>query len=281
MKLSFLMAPVLLSIVLVGSAAQRRQTPAKRPASATPTPTPAPTPSPTPEPPDYGTRPFDMSLTALPAGFSGADVERVYEAFAERFRAEKKDEFETTEQYRQRLERQRAAPVLGDIRADSTVAFNLLGPFSKYDADAGVLSVSVFLRDVGDSVVVRPVERSRRTFPAQNAFGAAFQVTETTADHYCLVLKNASSFSAESFVSFKLPADVATAREWKDSLRALAVVRFVPPIFGANRGREKAATFNDPTAERITLKRLHCQLLELWLYDSRTGKILARKLPAA
>lgn len=62
----------------------------------------------------------------------------MYEAFAERFRTEKKDEFETTEQYRRRLERRRAEPVPGDIRAESPIGFPLPGSHARYDADAGV-----------------------------------------------------------------------------------------------------------------------------------------------
>jgi hypothetical protein len=51
---------------------------------------------------NYDTKPFDTKVTALPPGYLGHDIVALYERLAKAFPP--KDEFESTDVYRKRLE---------------------------------------------------------------------------------------------------------------------------------------------------------------------------------
>lgn len=282
-----LAAALVLAVTCANSVAQRKTRPPRTvPPQASETP-PGVTPGPQIDP---AIEPFDVGRVSLPAGYAGADPERLYAALAERKRAERKDEYETTEQHRQRIALLKDAPLVGAVRPSSTVALILPHDSASFDADSRQMAVKIRLYGGDEGVWLKTVERGRRTYRAQNAFGAAFDVVETTEDVYAALLSNQRDFvddartaaeslrgvAKESYASITFAADAATAKRLKGDLRALAVVRLVPP-FTSGWFRNKEATLASPSAYRRKVNSLQCELLELWLFDDRSGEVLARR----
>jgi hypothetical protein len=110
----------------------------------------------------FDVRSFDLSVERLPpyyAGHSLAGLARVLPGWKWGAR---KSEFETTVEYKRRMDRERQKPLLGGLRFDSLLAFSFglgggaveAGPYllmagytrallsAEYDADAGVMKVN-------------------------------------------------------------------------------------------------------------------------------------------
>ena len=84
--------------------------------------------------------PFDLS-TRLPERFSGTDPLRFYRLFAEKMRALKKGQFETTEEFNRRTADKDL--LLQPLSIRSLYAFRVSNVKFRYDADKQVFLVSV------------------------------------------------------------------------------------------------------------------------------------------
>jgi tetratricopeptide (TPR) repeat protein len=90
----------------------------------------------------YDSSPFDRSVNRLPINYVGVDVGTLLLRLKARVQNSKKDEFETTEAYRLRVEKQHATPILGSLNYDSVMSTRA-NLSATYNADQELMSVMV------------------------------------------------------------------------------------------------------------------------------------------
>src|SRR5712691_9888921 len=90
--------------------AQRRSQPAKPPS-----PQPSPSAAPRANTSIYSTEPFDSAVEKLPPQFHGNDPEVIYSVLDARKKSATKGEFETTEEFRLRVQKEEALPIVGNL----------------------------------------------------------------------------------------------------------------------------------------------------------------------
>lgn len=152
--------------------------------------------------PSYLTVPFDPGIQQISVPYQGHDIEQVYQSFDRRKNAERKDEFETTEQFQRRLTEQAGAPLYGSITQDSILAF-VVSPSLEYNADSQTLTISLPTSAVWKSV---QIDNSRLALKiksggvtkdksiGQNAYGAKVEIEKTYAKGFELAIHNESNF---------------------------------------------------------------------------------------
>ena len=155
----------------------------------------------------FAQSPFDPSVEKLPPGYRGHDTKEIIAALMRRESQSAKDEFETTEQFRQRLKKLEASPLFRGLTVDSLLAFVVDGLETRYDADREVMSVGVDPRNIPGGV--------------------------TYANSWKLGAGEAPQLSEE------LKMGVPAAKAAKQNLRAIAVVVLKDPYY--LRGRHEGA----------------------------------------
>ena len=266
--------------------------------------------------PIYLSATFDMSTERIPVPFLGHDIEQVYNAFDRRKKAERKDEFETTDQYQKRLSGQSAEPLFGSVGPDAVLAF-VVSPSSQYDADSRTLTVSLKTSPVLQSFQIDTsrlgvrIKRGETTIQksiGQNAYGAKIEIEETYIKGFWLAIHNQLSFETEKVLSedekeiqrrmaemrakYNSPGtslDIggktvfvqrinmgpAEAKAAKDKIAALILAKPTTPniTYGAILSK---ATFKDPTEFYSQIYYVDVDLLEIWIYDKVTGKLITK-----
>jgi hypothetical protein len=262
--------------------------------------------------PKYLNVPFDLNIDRIPLPCSGHDVEQIYEAFDKRKKAERKDEFETTEQYQRRLTEQSGKPFFGQIGSDSVLAF-VVDTSSEYDADSQTLMISiipsaVWLSSQTDksrlALKVKPGKVTKTKSTGQNAYGAKADIQETHVIMFNLAVHNAANFETENILDessksilqepdmqkmspqrleywkklafvHRLKMKPEEAREAKRKISALILAKQVPPHISYGEMFSKA-TLKDPSQFSAQIYYVDVDLVQIWVYDKTTGEIMAK-----
>jgi len=265
----------------------------------------------------YLKAPFEPNIEKIPVPFAGHDIETVYKAFDERKKAEQKDEFESTDQYKQRLSSLSEKPLFASVRQDSILAF-VVSPTVTYDADSQMLTINLKTSPVWQSVQIdrsklgleiKTGEIRKENSIGQNAYGAKIEIEKLYSKEYELAIHNQSNFETERVLEeyekksqqrmaemrskYNLPSGPfddaygkeafvqrlkllpTEARVVKDNVSALIVVKPTSPYitYGAILGE---ATFKDPNAFFSQMYYVDIDLLEIWLYNKKSGEILIK-----
>ena len=196
----------------------------------------------------FAQSPFDPSVEKLPPDYRGHDSKELIAALMRRASQSVKDEFETTEQFRQRVKALEASPLFGGLTIGSLLAFVIDGVETHYDADREVMSVGV---------------------NPQNVPGGVKYVNSWSPGGVRHVNLSNPGASEVPQLREELKMDVTAARAAKQNLRALVVVALKAPYY-TQSGYAGAMT---------------AELREVWLYDSATGlvfkKLKSEELKAA
>jgi hypothetical protein len=252
----------------------------------------------------YSETPFDPAVERLPANYPGNDADRIYQIIERRRGSRTKGEFETTEQYHVRIQRQDEQPLIGSLQMTSLFAFRTAELKSRYDADGGLMKLyvptSFAVDDAGqvDSsrVAVRVHESiSFRSYPASNAFGATTLVKEKDVKSIEIGVVNALDYELRNdpdpeldcfygpdlrcfYGELRLPPE--QARRLKQSARVLVVGSLgqIPIGEGASSGE---ATIGHPTAYFEQVRYINLQVSEIWIYSPETGTVFLKIRPRA
>jgi hypothetical protein len=141
-------------------------------------------------PPAWLQEPFDLSISALPVGFAGHDLEAL-SVNLQRTTAPK-GEFETTDGYNARIKAATLRPVVGTVTPTSVLAFVFPKASARYDADKAILVVGVELEDSGErntrrrprSAAFFVDKRTSERYQGSNAYGVTTEVTRIRATIY-------------------------------------------------------------------------------------------------
>lgn len=300
----------ILIIVALGTfvaAGQVKKSPAKP--KPTPVATATPAAKPEPSPPvvvkkveSFTDRSFDASVDALPRSYSGHDFISIFNALKARTETAKKGEFETTEAFRQRVEREQKLPIFGSLGLDSVYAFTTNDVEAVYNADEQAMNVALDVGRVwgmarlesdGKSIKIK-IESKTSSYEASNSYGAKTMIDKTHGNFYEVAVDNWQTFNVSRYlpkfarengftssVHFKdaiqarIPMDIPTAMKAKDNLRVLIICRLKEPYFKEG-GNYKKAMMTDPKEIYMFFNYLNAEVSELWFYDRDSGQVFLK-----
>lgn len=224
----------------------------------------------------YRNEPFDSTAKVLPRPYYGYDpaafVNGAREQSIREQQARTKGEFETTAQYQQRLSKMN----LSNPFATNTYAFGVKPTAVSYDADNQTFTLA-FKPEAAEGnanylwTTLETVVKDTGHHEAQNAFGAVITVQESSVSTYELWLAKAHGLTGCTATAKVAPAE---AKSINPDIRALALVRPVPPFESVDKGYSQA-TFNNPNEAMTSTGRIFGKLVGVRFYDWTTGRTLA------
>ena len=198
-----------------------------------------------------------------------------------------KGEFETTEEFRLRVQKEQAAPIAGNLTINSVFAFESSDLESVYDADRQVLQVAAELGYVLEGVRPDPTRRALH-------FRLKGSTLDNNAESFEIAPLNYRDFEVTKYIDKSsrdrgdpdwiserdalvttLTMNVPTAKKAKESMRLLVVCKPVSPFTSLGALVDKGK----PGEYSAYFFYLNVELLELWVYDSSTGQVYARFRP--
>jgi hypothetical protein len=221
-----------------------------------------------------------------------------------KIKTSKKDEFETTEQFQERIKKEFAQPIVASMNIDSLWAFVDSKPKTSYDADSGTMTVSKDFESVMSvrnekveiayvySILLRLTEEmskaelkmrkdafeaEKRKAKKSKKYGWEDQALWESGLAGALFMAPGVKMFGISFppgnsktTAVKLTADITPglAKSIKDSLNVLYIGKLRRPYIHEARHRF------DTGWKEIPL--VHLSLYEAWLFDKQSGKILSK-----
>jgi len=244
----------------------------------------------------YASSELDRAIEELPPNFNGHDIVFVYSALEERKRQSDKSEFETTDQWHQRQAALLLEPIVGRMTIGSVWTFVIGHVRSVYDADSQVLQIYVpfhsMLTSVGLASSFRSLsaktESRTSSYLGTNAFGVIAEVENTSYTIHEVVFGNAQSFptvevkdsdSSTAGVRVSVPSGPDAAKQMKPEVSALAVCRLTAPFTMSSSDYSDRATVSIPFTSQFQWNYVMTQLLEVWIFDRKSGVIHAKLRP--
>ena len=214
---------------------------------------------------DYSKAAFDPSLDQLPAGFVGHDTNRLLEAVEGKLYHRPKDEFETTQQYENRLQIEEKKPLFAEdltLSLDSVFASAVVRDAehlrTSYNADLRRLhaELRIFHDKLREPYQEVSMQADNRYVPPRFFF-------RNLADYRPTTQGNPYVNSEYYVLDFELPMDIDTARAAKSNLRVLFIYCLVSPFIKERGG-----------------KHITANVEQIWLYNFDTGEIYSKVRPA-
>ncbi|MBK5276535.1 MAG: hypothetical protein JJE30_16005 [Desulfuromonadales bacterium] len=157
---------------------------------------------------------IDSNLEKLPSNYYGNDPKSIYDAIKKRNRSAVKGEFETTEQFQKRIDKENSLPIIGQIGPKGLFSLQARRTEVNYSADISELSVDIELQKVSEPMgygiqkLINPSykvssyienskeisltseEKGSRSYAAQNRYGASTVVSESNYESYGAIVDN-------------------------------------------------------------------------------------------
>jgi hypothetical protein len=219
------------------------------------------------------------NITTFGPGFLGHDIRTVIASFPE-----PKTEFETTDQYQNRLDsfiaqHQQQYVFVNDPKEDN---HEDMGDF-KYDADDEAIYRTIKLYSSGDdgrSILLRSKLIDRGSYVGSNAFGVRKLVTKWDQTNYELSVTTKSEFFVNDdlyndfiwLIKIKVPMIASEAAAAKNYLRIALVCTLVGSDI-VHTDTYRGATITDPTEVHLHDRGLPVVINKVLIFDSRTGHI--------
>jgi hypothetical protein len=229
---------------------------------------------------NYANSPFDWNVGSLPKNFLATDPIALIQAFLKAPEPKKK-EFETSEEFDDRLQKWRETAILGKVLPESRIAIVL--PIARvsaeditfrYDADEGELHLNLAPQSCfgGNQLLLREESRRTGSYIGQNSFGVRREIQRLQVTRFCVdgISRNEIAFSIER----------ASALREKSSAMLVIVARSKSPY--AQRVEQLGTpTIDAPLEVHWTEYSLNIQVEQLWVASGLSGSILYRpeKLP--
>lgn len=218
----------------------------------------------------------------LPPSYKGHDIEHIYMIFFQTLLG--KGEFEKTEDYKKRLQA---------VNLDDVYAFRVTnkdGLNLKYDPDNELLHLEIDtltvnqimprIEDIDSFIVLKTTSKKISSYVGSNAFGAKKQIKKYDAQKYGVhVLKMQSQPQPQLYDSLDFNLSISDAKKYKDNLNALIICRpyIKDDTLAFVGGYYAEPTFKVPIGISYAVSGINIELLEIWIYDFKTGKILHKE----
>ncbi len=233
--------------------------------------------------PSYAPAPFDWKVDTLPFDYMGNDVAALYRSL-ERIDLNK-SEFETTEQYLNRVK----ATIPDHIYAFKIDTVGVSKP-SKYNADLQELDIELPSETISGyelrsssygSLTAVPIKWNADTSPytGKSKRGITKRVEKIASDNYQLVIDR-GSFQP---LRISVPLSVDYARKEKYNLEVLLICQLnlsllKQKLIASERRQIKRPTVSDPRDYSETKKYITVELEEIWIYNPYSGEILKKQI---
>lgn len=253
----------------------------------------SPLPTPPPGEPAYITEPVDMAVHKLPPNFRGHSPWLIYNSLVEQVGP--KGTFETTVEYQKRTAAIRAG--LSTVTFVTPVELRAGESLLSYNADKGVLSITVFLSELflGTLEEFKWRYKAPQTFSlasedtgtgfytGANAYGATVRVRSEHGREVRLVLTNPKGFPVRlrdvlPKIVFNVPLAPDPAATARETSGILAFWEAVPP-YVAYWQDHLAPTIQSRTERTINQNFIYGKVKEFWFYSKTDGTIYARWQP--
>ncbi len=229
---------------------------------------------------------FDRKIDKVPVPFLGHNIKQVYEAFDERTRSEQRNDRETTKQYKKRLAGLQRKPLFGSVGIQSVLAF-VASPKLKYDADNQVLTIILITTRLRSdkSLLAMDVKTAswKNETSSQNAAAEIAETEESYYESFELAIHNASRLNTErssddneqALIVQRTNMSIEEAKRSKLRIAALILAKPIAP-YHSYEARRIPGTFDDESEYYYEHFYIHADLIEIWIYNKLTGKIMAK-----
>lgn len=224
---------------------------------------------------------FDETLNTLPVNYLGDKKQQVINAISQLRKTEeskdfqlRKDEFETTAQYKKRIEELKKNS--GDVSHTKRFVFVLNYQFSDYDADNQILNITTAFTQINGKIsAALGSETITDSYVGSNAFGATANVSKTITSYYGIEFQGGNA--TEPLVTAQLKMDIPTAQATKPNIRTLVYFELIPPYINSAQTK-KDPTLYSPSDSTNNSNIFTGKLLQVWFIDQTTGKVLYKKI---
>ena len=155
-------------------------------------------------------------LDKVPLNFKEQNPVELYEILKNKSKQISKNEFETTQQFEDRLKSNNHKPIIGDLNEDSLFIFkpkykNIDYSIFNYNADSENLELAIKPDKNYDYLDKSPINTDRlivlneitikdKSYNAVNAFGVSTEIHSTESKKYYLAINNWNEFFGERFI---------------------------------------------------------------------------------
>lgn len=223
----------------------------------------------------FDTQPFRGDLDSVPKGYRGHDAHALAAAL---LRRPVKNDYETTPQYKERVDAWASRPLYGNVRNDDLIA--LSGYFfsfdTEYNADTQTMEFSfnaerqVSAEDYSKPYII--IDRDTKALTSvlgQTAMGVKFKYERKAYIEFGAKLLSVSH--AQKYV-FEVPPIVAKGNIlWK----ALYIGTLADPYIFSEESYH-APTLSERYEQLVKSRGIVLDLEEILVYETSSGKILAR-----
>ena len=232
---------------------------------------------------------FNASLATLPRDFRGHNFDVIYKVATS---IRKKSEFESTGEYKQRLEQSKDKIISTELSFNSLLAFSATDLAVEYDADQQVMKIELDGERWSDNSVrftLSSKYTSKGNYIGANAFNRKVTIERGNRNNSVIQFANCvreyeykdnfgnyynnyqSTESNDSFM-LKMEMQADKAKQIKDSLALLFIGRLTPP-FHDNSTERNTPTIDSPFDVVVNSRVLHMDVENIWLYDSASGTL--------
>lgn len=208
----------------------------------------------------------------LPPNYKGHDFQKIYAKYFETLLG--KGEFEKSDVYEKKLR---------SINLDEIYAFAITDKENleiSYDPDSEVISVTIEplsayrllpKTDGGNSIwpfiVLKTTKKKVSSYVGSNAFGAKKVIKKYEANKYGVQIEKNNA------LSFRMP--IHEAKKYKDNMTVLLVCKpqIKNDVLAFLGGYYSEPTFSEPVEISYAISGLNMELLSIWVYDFKTGKV--------
>ncbi len=231
----------------------------------------------------FDQQPFDLSRDVLPPNYSGHSFPVLYAAAARREVASRKGEYETTNDYENRLARLNSLPLVASLKSDSLFAL-VIGPVRQdYDADAKTVHLSLALssHDGGASLTGTWLHTQKLigSYIGRNAFNRAVRVKAYRYDDYLLKVDRSLALRMSSFdgatdaFTSSIVVGPLDAQKVRPHVRAVLLCEL--SSVSSDKDHD-GPTIDEPYDEYTFKYTMNVIPRGVWFFDSSTGFVLAR-----
>lgn len=246
----------------------------------------------------YATNSFDTKVISLPPYYFGHDMVAIYERLASAFPP--KDEFESTEAYRKRLEGTYPQDIFAFV-LEKTLGMVAV---ASYNPDVQSMAVEINacklrrmresksyqnLLDYDETVIVtKHISGPTIEYEAGNKLGAKTIVTEQIAREFGISLINKDSFartekysiSRERNINFKISPE--EGRDLKTNLGIVFICKVKlggePPAHSFKSFYHVKPTMDSPRELSFQQFFVNVDLFEIWVFNKKTGTVYAKEI---
>lgn len=239
----------------------------------------------------YLTVPYNESIRITP-DFLGHDLKAIIDVLTKRKEFFKKGEFETTQEFNERINREQIKPILGTVSLDSKLAFVaqkyrrfLLDVKTSYDADSNLFSIEIpssyegFISEAiingGDRLIGYEKGYSLDsqivdlgTYKGSNAYGATVEVEKI--GYITWVLFPGRVIEKQNI---QLTMNRDAAINLKDNMGVMFICKIIKSDPIDKQSRLSKPTFQDPKEILFLEYRLRVEIMEIKIFNKRTGSV--------